>query len=68
MVSPTPALDYWISRTFCFSPDTTGKVTDKSMPPGREDEDQDETWRLAHTADRHLAVSWQTPQGLHITE
>lgn len=64
MVSNTPALDYWISRTFCSILDTTCQVTDKSMPSGREDEGQDETRRLAHAADRRLMVSWQTPEGL----
>lgn len=62
MVSPTPALDYWMSRTFCSVLDTTCQVTDKSMPSGREEEGQDETWRRVHKADRRLTVSRQIPQ------
>jgi hypothetical protein len=68
MVSPTPALVCWISRTFCSILDTTCQVTDKRMPSGRENEGHNETWRLVHTVDGCLTISWQIPQGLHLTE
>lgn len=46
-VSPTPALDYWVSRTFCSILGTTWQATDKSLPSGREDEGQDEHGALS---------------------
>lgn len=71
MVSHTPALDCWISRTFCSILDTTSQVTDRSTPSGKEGEDQEQTglyWRLVHTLYRSHTVSDRSQEDFSLIE